>query len=85
MTSRFPEIWARGLPDRQKLEFENTLLSSPVIDRLKTILEDMKRSLTVHSKDYDNPGWVAKQAHQNGLYEAYEQIERLLTPLDRKD
>lgn len=78
------EVLVRGLSDKDREIIVHQLQHSLVLDKVREFLQVKKRELIVRQSDYDNPAWLAKQAHQNGLFDAYTQIETLLS-LDQKE
>lgn len=80
MKSKYPEVWFRGLAEKQKADFDEALSSSVVSKRLSEIIEGYLRELTINRGDYDNPSWAYKQADYNGEFRAYSKILTLLRP-----
>lgn len=72
--------WFRGCSteeDRQQVRLivEN---SSNVLDILSKICyNSINTNQNISSDDYNNPGWLAKQAHINGRNEAFREIIKL--------
>lgn len=77
MKKSYPEIWFRDVSPEDKEKMIALLNHSQLIDRLREILEGWENELSVSRGDYDNPSWAYKQAHENGLIEAYTKIKRL--------
>lgn len=83
MKSKYPEIWFRGLNEKEKAELENALKYHQVVQRMIEIIEAFSKEVSSPSrKDYDNPSWAYKQAHFNGETIAYTKILELLRPKD---
>lgn len=79
--SEFPEIWFRGLKEKEKEDLLNALRYSPLTKRMTEIIESFIQEVSVPSrKDYDNPSWAFKQAHFNGESLAYDKILKILRP-----
>lgn len=83
--------WTSNLKDKKDKEaFELTLrnlTNNPAIERLLQIMEEESSKLElVTLSSYDIPGWDNKQAHMNGMREAYKQIADLFAfiPRDKK-
>lgn len=77
MKKSYPEIWFRGKTQDEKAKMIALLDHSDTIERLLEILTAWENELSVTRGDYSNPSWAFKQAHENGMLEAYTKIKRL--------
>jgi hypothetical protein len=73
--------WTKGLKDEEsKDRLRQQLVSnSAIFVRLREIMQSRKKYLKIDS--YDNTDWAFKQAHQNGMNEAYDEVIDLITTL----
>jgi hypothetical protein len=78
MKKQFPEIWFRGLQEKEKVELHKWLSTSHLVERLRDIVKSYEREAEIPKADYDNPAWAYKQAHHNGERHAYAKILKLL-------
>jgi len=77
------EILVRGLDQKTKDEFKNSLLHSALIDRVVEVLKGWKSEvLTISRDDYESPAWACKQADRNGELRT---LNKLIKLLDLKD
>jgi hypothetical protein len=76
---QFKEIWFRGLSEEDKKSLQNGLRSSVMADRLRAIVSEWEREVSVTKSDYDSPSWSHKQAHLNGMAEVIARLQSLLT------
>jgi len=87
MTSANPHVaWSAHLNDPEKRkEFIQTIKSSrTLIERFLVLLDQMETTIVQDAnslKQYDNPAWPYRQAHQNGRHSAIKQIRDLFTNL----
>lgn len=75
--SKISSAWFQDLKTQdEKDNLENYILNDKIIlDKLVKIVYNISRGVENPSlKDYDTPSWVAKQAHMNGMSEAYRKI-----------
>jgi hypothetical protein len=70
--------WFKGLKEDEKKELILSITNSPAIKVLLKIVSGWENELKTKRSDYDNPSWSHRQAHDNGLAEAYSKIKRLL-------
>lgn len=81
-------VWTRHITDPdQKARFEQELINSNVLDRLRELLKQAELELDVSErsvKAYDNPNWAYRQAHANGIRQGFSKIKSLLT-FDKKE
>lgn len=77
MKKSYPEIWFRGKSPEDKERMIALMNHSDLVERLLEIIGSYERELSVSRGDYNNPSWAYKQAHENGLLEAYSKIKRL--------
>lgn len=75
--------WTEHLGDEEeKKKFEAKILSAkPVLDRLKTILEQQEGSLDRMERSvqsFEDTNWAYKQAFRNGQRNASNQIKTLI-------
>ena len=80
-TGRVPSQWLTHCETQEEKEKEVEYLKncSTLFDRLRTMLQDKyDQESATKDTDYDCPSWAAKQAHKNGMLQAYEEIFRLL-------
>lgn len=79
--------WTSHLPEDQKQQFTNTVLSSrTVLERLQQLLDEEKISLEtaeISPKIYETPNWDYKQAHTNGFKSALQMVSRIITLKDQ--
>ena len=69
--------WFKGIADEQEIDkIKSSVKSSRlVLERLSNLMEEKIKELdAIHANDYDSPSWAAKQAHINGLKEAYRKV-----------
>lgn len=78
----FPSIWFQGMKEDEKQKLIHSLKNSDLSQRLQSILKEWERQLEMTQKDYDSPAWAYKQAHRNGMQEAYK---KLLSLFDHKE
>ena len=80
--------WSSHLPKEEQDRFQNIVRhSSQVLERLKDIIEEAEQQLEnseLTIEAYNNPSWSHKQAHKNGLKQAYRNIKKIIT-LDQKE
>jgi len=77
--------WTRGLEGEPKKRFEEQLLSNhKIFEQLDKILLEMKQKTEVKLDDYTGD-WSHKQAHRNGMNEAYDQVQKLIRTLIEDD
>lgn len=78
MTSRkLPSVWFNSLDPKDRETLEAQLKYSVLKEQFLKILEQFSRELPQTKPDYDNPSWAYRQAHINGLTEAYNKIRKL--------
>jgi uncharacterized protein YukE len=74
--------WTSHLTGDSKKEFERTIQGSTVaLRRMKEILRQYESEIQRHELSlaaYDTPSWPAKQAHINGMRQAYQRVADLL-------
>lgn len=77
-------IWYQSAKD--PVSFEKRVRGSQeVLDKLKEICYNKQHELIrTRLKDYDNPNWSAKRAHQDGFVDGLEYVISLLT-LDQRE
>lgn len=74
--------WFKGIEDEKEIEkIKSSVRSSHlVLEQLIEICSNKIEELNaVNLKDYDSPSWSEKQAHINGMNEAYRKIIALCT------
>ena len=78
--------WLGSLKGDERENFRLSVQSSKlVLDKLNEIVYNMyKEAESTNSIDYDSPSWSHKQAHYNGMREAYSKILEL-TNLDARE
>jgi hypothetical protein len=78
-------LWVSHLPEDKRDAFKQLILNSnrdPVLGRLLELVETKRESLEASersAKIYDNPSWAFLQAHNNGMRQALQLIEDLLS------
>lgn len=79
--------WTSHLPEDQRQQFQNTILSSrTVLERLQQMLDEEKASLEqseISPKIYETPNWDHKQAHTNGFKSALQMVSRIISIKDQ--
>lgn len=80
----YPEIWFRGMKPDDKDRLLNSLKNSELSEKIQEILKTFERELTMNKADYDSPSWSHKQAHYNGMREAYNRIQKLFDHKENK-
>jgi hypothetical protein len=77
-------IWLEGLRDQEREERKVLIKGSKkTLDILSKICYNMYREAEESSlADYDSPSWAYRQAHINGLKEAYGKIKEIVTLSD---
>lgn len=74
--------WTKHLQGDRKAELTEVVLNSTVVlGRLKQIIREFEAEVAgqeVSIKDYDTPSWAAKQAHRNGMKQAYKKLAGLV-------
>lgn len=80
--------WTKHLSDDEEIQrFKNSIYSARhVLERLRDLLKEDLESLDKSELDqriYDLPNWDYRQAHKNGVRQAYNQIN-LLIDLDQQ-
>ena len=80
-TISFDTRWFKGLSEEEIAQRKKDLLANKkILDIVKDIVYNMGIGTNkVTEKDYDCPSWANKQAHRNGLNEAFQRIHNLLT------
>jgi len=81
--------WTSHLKDpEERKRFSTYIYSSrSILDRLKTIVNEMQEELDqkeTNEEQYDSPSWAALQADRNGFRRALRRIHKLIN-LDQKD
>ena len=76
-SKKFAELWFRGLSEKEKAEMIQSILYSPASKRLQEIIISWEKELKMTRGDYENPSWAFKQAHENGMLEAYTKLKSL--------
>lgn len=73
--------WFKGLDEKEIEERKKHLLANKkTLDIVRDIVYNMGIGAgRVTEKDYDCPSWSHKQAHTNGLKEAFQRIEKLVS------
>lgn len=74
--------WVKHLPPDQKADFKKTLLNNVALRRLREIISDKLSEITRRETTLDayaDASWSAKQAHLNGMRQAYQTVSDLLT------
>jgi hypothetical protein len=81
MEYTFDSRWFQGVAAEDVENLKSQLISDKkTLDNLKKIVYNMIRKLEdVRTDDYESPSWSHKQAHRNGLLEAYGSICRLIS------
>lgn len=70
-----------GLTEKEKEEFRHSLKYSPLVQKLREVLEAEIKRLEMPSKDaYENAAWAYRQADDNGERRALSKVLKLLTP-----
>lgn len=78
---KFKAIWFQGVAGKEKQDLQQSLMYSPIRERLLEIVQGFLDEVERPSrKDYDNPSWAYKQAHMNGEILAYQKILEILRP-----
>jgi hypothetical protein len=75
-------VWTAHLKDpKEREEFKQILKNSrTALDKLKKIVYTIREDRdSVTQRDYDNPSWAYKQAHNNGAIEMCDLLIDLLT------
>lgn len=77
-------VWLEGLKDKDREERKVLIRGSKkTLDILSKICYNMYREAENSSiSDYDSPSWAYRQAHINGLKEAYNKIQEVVTLSD---
>lgn len=76
--------WTQHVKDDPRAieNFEHDMRSfRNVLDRLKSIIEDMEKDLTraeCDPRNYDTPNWDYRQAHNNGYRSALSHIKKFV-------
>lgn len=80
--------WTRHLSTQEEIDkFQQAIKSSVVLDRMNTMLEEMKydNERQETSPDmYDSENWDYRQADRNGFIRCLNQILKLTNPDQRK-
>ena len=82
-------LWTQHISDPEKKEeFAKLLRNSTVsLGRLRDIVRELQTSILTterSNKVYESPNWTYLQAHTNGMLQAYDNIDRLLSFLDEE-
>lgn len=80
---KYPEIWFRGLSDKEKKETENTLKHHVILKRLLEIIEQFEKEASPKEADYNNPSWPYFQADNLGYLRALQKVKRLFSDQER--
>lgn len=82
--TNIPEIWTRGLPDKNKEQFIQALIHDTLIlGRLDEILDQYLTELDRSEgsqADYDNPSWAYKTADRIGRRRSLMAVKELIAP-----
>ena|SRR5690242_14282673 len=75
--------WTSHLTDEEDvLQFKNQIHSArDVLERLRVLLDEDLKALDRSEQDqriYDLPNWDYRQAHKNGVRQAYAQLQTLI-------
>jgi hypothetical protein len=80
----YPSIWFKGMDEKEKESFVNSLKTSPLVPKLQEILLAwVNEAQKVTQKDYDNPAWAYRQAHDNGIVQAHNSVLKLFDPKEK--
>lgn len=80
--------WTTHCKDQEsKAKFEALIRNSTIsLGRLRDIVREFTSALYAQERKpdvYDTPNWAEKQAHINGMLAAYNNIDRLLSFMDK--
>ncbi|MGD9682597.1 MAG: hypothetical protein AB7W16_15525 [Candidatus Obscuribacterales bacterium] len=84
MGSKYPALWFQGLNEKDKKSLIATLDNSDLPKILQSILEKWRRENVMTKPQYENPSWAYLQAHQNGMTEILDRLDRLFA-FDQKE
>lgn len=82
---RFDSRWFQGVPAEEVESLKARLLGDKkTLDNIRKIVYNIvTKERDIRKVDYDSPSWSHKQAHKNGMLEAFNSIMRLVT-LDKE-
>ncbi len=86
MAKVFQSVWFQDIQDEQERAKLQSYLQNDelILDKLTKIVYNMiRRSEDISISAYDNPSWLAKQAHLNGRNEALRELLLIATPSER--
>ena len=67
-------------------EVDRDVKKSPCLDHILRVLSaKIKAASEVSRSDYDTAAWAYKQAHLNGRYDAFRELERLINSAKEAD